>query len=219
MRSSECSDASAMVDSVRSAWEKPSDSGQTKTSGWAIAGACLLMVVLLAVMLAAGIRATSSTSWHGNGDSVGQQNGESFAAYVDRADVSLANAPEDDEAFALITFPQAVDVETAADLLSPLQRVSAVVPAELAPVAIPEPVAGATRADVFRTAFERMSARAALSGLTSVDPTIVSVVVWDTGGELRALREDAGESIAAIDVLPTDAYWGGFGVLPVYPEA
>ena len=76
---------------------------------------------------------------------------------------------------------------------------SAAVPYENAPIALPEPVAGATREDVFR----RWAGDAPIAGL----------IVYTGGSAKEKIRSD--QRVMCVESLPADAAWGKFGIKPV----
>ncbi len=89
---------------------------------------------------------TSSAPTHFNGDSVGRNNGESIEAYIARCRNTRIDAAD---SFALVTFTQPLGAREAAEIVGSagsggagVGRVSALVPYENAPVALPEPVVG-----------------------------------------------------------------------------
>lgn len=147
------------------------------------------------------------------GDMLGTESGESFAAYSERADLSLLDAPADQPSYALVTFAEPLTPEEAATALRGVRRVNAMIVQFAAPFSLPEPVAGEDRADVFGRELDRIGA--SLQGVSSVPvpERLDAVVVRDTGEGLRMLSEVA--DIATIEVLPPDAAWGRFGVRPV----
>lgn len=136
------------------------------------------------------------------GDQLGQDNGETFAEYVERAEASLDDAPGDAPAFALVTFAGETAPEEASAVLEPVGRVDAVIPPDAPLQPIGEPKEGRDRTEIFRIA---------------VDGDVAGAVVRDTGDALRALS--ANERIAAVEALPPDAVWGAFGVRPVNIQA
>ena len=66
-------------------------------------------------------------------------------------------------------------------------------------IALPEPVAGATREDVFR----RWAGDAPIAGL----------IVYTGGSAKEKIRSD--QRVMCVESLPTDAAWGKFGIKPV----
>ena len=109
----------------------------------AVAG--VSMATIIALVFAFGHSDRVSKPMNINGDIVGMD-GETPAAYQQRARATLETA--DTPAFALITFTDPLSAAEAARILEPLPRVNARV-TETIVVPLPEPVAGATRADVF----------------------------------------------------------------------
>ena len=149
------------------------------------------------------------------GDMLGMDSGEGFGDYAARAGTTLLDAPADEPAFALLTFAQPLAPAEAAPVLEPLDRVNAMIIALASPFALPEPIAGETREDVFGRELDRIAASLAGVGDVPVPERIDAVVVHDTGDVLREVAE-APEIITA-EVLPPDAAWGRFGVRPVSP--
>ncbi|QGU04985.1 hypothetical protein [Corynebacterium comes] len=145
------------------------------------------------------------------GDMLGTESGEPFSSYVGRADRSLADA--DQSAYALITFAQPLTPAEAESVLTGIGRVNAMIVALASPFALPEPIAGETRADVFQRELDRIADSLAGVGDVPVPERIDAVVVRDTGDVLRAVA--GAPEIAAVEVLPPDAAWGRFGVRPV----
>ncbi|WPF65411.1 MULTISPECIES: hypothetical protein [unclassified Corynebacterium] len=147
-----------------------------------------------------------------NGDSVGIEEEESYADYQARAAASLKAASAEEPSYALVVFRDWLDPEQAGDLVEPLARVSAEVvdAAHIAP--LPEPVAGATRAEVLNLGMERT-----LAEHRNAEPRLSAVVVRDTGDALREWAAEHEESLTAVDVLPADAVWGFFGITFTLP--
>lgn len=144
------------------------------------------------------------------GDQLGPDLGESFAEYSARSADSLAAAPSDEPAFALVTFAQPQRPADAAAALRSVSRVNAVVAPEASPEPVGESADGpAGREHVFRNALSEFPE----------GTRIVSVVVWDTGDVLRTLSEghegNEKNAVAVVEVLPPDAVWGSFGVTPL----
>lgn len=142
-----------------------------------------------------------------NGDSVGIEKGESYADYQSRAAASLRDAPGDEQAYALVVFRDWLDPEQAGALVEPLGRVNAEVVDAVQIAQLPEPVAGATRAEVLQLGMERT-----LKFYETVQPRLSAVVVRDTGAALRDWAAEHEEDLTAVEVLPSDAVWGFFGI-------
>lgn len=132
------------------------------------------------------------------GDQLGMEDGETRDEYVARANASIGEDLAAAPAYALVSFQQPVAAEEAARVVEGVERVNAVVAKQHAPVAVPEPVAGATRADVFARA---------------VGDDIAALVVRDSSEVLRAVAQNPG--VLAVEALPPDAVWGAFGVREV----
>lgn len=167
--------------------------------------ALALVALALVTVLAAGWWGPKPAAPSPNGDQLGQDSGESFAAYVERADSTLGQADDDRQAWALVTFATPLGPEDAATATAGLGRVSAVVISGWLLQEAPEPVPGSSRAEVF--------ARQAAGG--PLEEGISGVVAFATGRQLRQCAK--GTPVAAVEVLPADAVWGRFGVRPVYP--
>ncbi|MCQ9342302.1 hypothetical protein [Corynebacterium kozikiae] len=138
-----------------------------------------------------------------NGDVLGMESGETLEEYQARAEESLAIAAADPSAapaFSLITFTEPIPARDVERITAQLPRVNAVISehSQLV-VPLPEPTGAETRADVIRRAVgqERISAALAYAG----------------GVELVAASESP--QVLAVEVLPSDAAWGRFGVRPV----
>lgn len=174
------------------------------------------LVLLLGVVLLLG-------TWAGerdreglplNGDTVGIEAGESYADYQRRARETLDEAPADPEAYALVVFRDWATPEQAGPWLEPLSRVDAGLIDAVRIRPLPEPVAGSTRGEVLATGMERELA--ATSGL---QPRLSGAIVRDTGERLRAWDAENEDALAAVEVLPPDAPWEGFGIRLTLPEA
>ncbi|WP_156806761.1 hypothetical protein [Corynebacterium capitovis] len=134
--------------------------------------------------------------------------GESREEYAQRAGQSLNDARAD--AFALVTFQGAVAFGEAQSALGFAARVDAVIFPSLPPRAVPEPVAGETRADVFGR--EAARARQAFPQAAVADQ-LAGAVVFGAGDELRRVAQSP--FVATVEVLPPGAVWGAFGIAPV----
>lgn len=144
-----------------------------------------------------------------NGDMLGQDGGESFDAYRDRAAETLDRAPEGEDAFGLVTFAEPLAAEQAGEVTAALGRVGAMLVGLSSPMSLPEPVAGSTRAEVYSRQFDRIAS----VGDAPAPHQLTAVVAWDDPEAFRAARVD--ERVAAVEMLPPDAVWGNFGVRPV----
>lgn len=146
------------------------------------------------------------------GDQLGQDPGESFSSYRERAADSLAAAEEGEESFALITFARPLTARGASDLLSDIERVNTMMVGQAVPLALPEPVDGATRADVFAQQFDLLDS---FLGPAPAPYQLTAVTAYDDPAAFRAL--DGHDDVAAVEVLPPDAMWGNFGIRPATP--
>lgn len=157
------------------------------------------LVIIVAIVLA-GFSDRTNKPMLINGDSLGQDAGESFADYHQRASETLTQATGD--SWALVTFATPLRPEEAGRLLDDVtvRRASTLVFENHKPIPLPEPVAPESRSEV--------CARWALG-----EQEIVAVVVYDAAAELQRISADP--RIAAVEVLPSDAAYGRFGIRPV----
>lgn len=168
----------------------------------------LLAVLALVVVLAFGLLGTQPRSAL-QGDQLGPDGTETAAEYRERAEASLAQA--DKPAYALVGFNKPLSPHDVSEALQPIQRMDAIVIGLAAPIAVPEPVSGAERADVIEAVFARVDEQAGDMGEEA--PTEVdAVVVYSEGSQLRALAADP--RVETVEVAPDDAAWGSFGVRP-----
>ncbi len=179
-----------------------------------------LVLVSLAVVAALGVLVyalVEALAWSPapgrNGDMLGQDSGESYAQYEQRAAASLAEAPADEDVYALITFARPLEAAEAGVETGHLDRVNAMIVGLAAPYPLPEPVDGASRADVYAAQFEMIGRELSGIGDVPVPYQLNAVIAHDDGDTLRALSH--AERVATIEVLPPDAAWGWFGVSPV----
>ncbi|OFT66131.1 hypothetical protein [Corynebacterium sp. HMSC05D03] len=168
----------------------------------------LLAVLALVVVLAFGLLGTQPRAAL-QGDQLGPDGTETAAEYRERAEASLAQA--DEPAYALVGFNEALSAQEVSDALRPIQRMDAIVIGLAAPIAVPEPVTGATRVDVLDTVLSRVSDHARDMG-EEAPSEVDAVVVYSDGSQLRALASDP--RVDTVEVAPEDAAWGSFGVRP-----
>lgn len=187
--------------------DRPEETTPTPAPRWRRPPVLVLLgalVLILAIVLALSGSDRTAKPMPPNGDVLGPAQGESAEAYGQRAGESLEEAlagwPEE-ESWALVTFHRPVSGVTAGDVSAPIQRVSAVLSGGGAPVVVPEPVAGTSRAETF-----------ARVGMGGEDAPISGLVVWDRPSVLRAVAEEP--TVLSVEVLPSDAQWGRFGVRP-----
>lgn len=154
-----------------------------------LAGVSTAVLIVLVFVLGHSDRVSKPTNI--NGDVVGMES-ETPQDYQARARITLEEANE--PAFALITFVEPLNAGEASVVLEPIPRVNARM-TETVVVPLPEPVAGASRADIL-----------------GHDP-IPGVIVYAPGDILRKVAAD--KRVFAIEVLPPDAAWGRFGIRPV----
>lgn len=147
-----------------------------------------------------------------NGDLLGQVD-MSYDEYVQHAAQTLAEAPEEEKAFGLVTFAEPLTASQAEEATAGLGRVNAMLIGLSAPMPLPEPVDGATRAEVFERQFGLIAGSLAGIGDVPVPHELTAVIAWDDPEAFRALAWDG--RIAAVEMLPPDAAWGNFGVRPV----
>lgn len=164
-----------------------------------IAVASLLSLMVLLAFL--GSRSAGSVDVLHNGDVLGQEQGEQFADYQQRAHATLEG---EGERFALVSFQAGLDPQTASEALASLPRVNAIVVNGFPPLVIPEPTGEEQRADVILR-YQRMA--------QFPEAPLDAAVVF---GELHTLRELAqNPKIAVVEALPQGAAWGHFGIKPV----
>lgn len=149
--------------------------------------------------------ATHRTRPDRNGDMLGQQTNESLSEYAQRASETLHLAPAEEDAFALVTFARPVSAAEAGNLTQQINRVSAMVVGMAAPIAVPEPVDGASRAQVYQQHLDRLAQPA--------PDRLTAVITYDTGQAHRELIDEP--RVATVEVLPPDAAWNQFGIRPV----
>ncbi|MBC3185248.1 hypothetical protein H7347_01425 [Corynebacterium sp. zg-331] len=169
----------------------------------------VILVIFLGGVLVVGswVRSRGADAPLFNGDSVGIEKEESYPEYQARAAASLRDAPGDQQAYALVVFRDWLDPERAGALVEPLARVSAEVVDAVHVTALPEPVAGAPRAETLALGMERTRAV-----YDTAEPRLSAVVVRDTGAGLRAWADEHRDELTAVEVLPADAVWGLFGI-------
>ena len=173
-----------------------------------VAALMLLGVLALVVVLAFGLLGTQPRTAL-QGDQLGPDGTETAAEYRERAEASLAQA--DEPAYALVGFSEPLSAQEVSDALRPIQRMDAIVIGLAAPIAVPEPVTGATRADVIDTVLFRVADHAGDMG-EEAPAKVDAVVVYSGGSQLRALASDP--RVDTVEVAPEDAAWGSFGVRP-----
>lgn len=162
--------------------------------------AVVSVLVIAVVIILAGFSDRTNKPMAINGDFLGQDAGEDFATYRARAHASLQSATGD--SWALLTFaaPQRADIAGQIVDATGLFRASTLVYLEHKPVPVPEPLDPETRADVFD--------RCSPPGVT-----VVGVIVYDSADALRVL--ETNQYVVTIEVLPSDAAYGRFGIRPV----
>jgi len=175
--------------------------------------AILAVVALLGALVLAFLDDATHKPVPPQGDMLGTDSGESFAAYSERARTSLLDAPADQPVYALVTFTAPLTPAEAGDLLDDVARVNAMIVQLAAPFSLPEPVSGEGREDVFQRELDRIAASLQGVGTVPVPEHLDAVVVRDNGDTLRQLAE--APQVAALEPLPADAAWGRFGVRPV----
>ncbi|EEI16919.1 hypothetical protein [Corynebacterium lipophiloflavum] len=170
--------------------------------------AALVVVALVAGLWTLGIVAPPAPTYQG--DQLGMEQGETPEEYAARARASISDGG--DAAWALVTFTGELSPAEAADAVKPARRVSAVVFQGAPPRAIPEPVAGQSRADVFVAEADRARAGGVAAGSAPQ-----SVLVKDEPAVLRGIAAD--RRVFAVEALAPDARVGTFGISPVSPPS
>lgn len=176
-----------------------------------IASLAILALVVVVAVLSFSDRTAKPMQI--NGDMLGQDSSETAAEYAQRAAASVAEAPDGEHAYSLVSFAQLLSPADAAELLEGIDRVNAMIMLSAPAMDLPEPIAGETREDVFNR--QIMLVDAQLSGIGNVraPAELNGVVVWETPEKVRHLAENP--LVFSVETLPPDAAWGGFGVRPV----
>lgn len=175
--------------------------------------AAAALAAFAALVLVLGMRAPEPAPV--NGDQLGQNSGETFEHYQARAHESLThlNARSPERHYALIAFQRPLTAREAGETLDNVGRVNAMVIGAAAPRALPEPIPGENRGDVFERELDRIAEGLSGLGNVPVPEHIEEVVVWDTAGVLMQLADDP--RVATVEALPSDARWGFIGVMSV----
>lgn len=175
----------------------------------------LILVVVLGVFGYALVDDATSRPMAVAGDQLGQDPGESFSNYRNRAAATLDDAESGENVFALVTFSEPLTAGRAGELLDEVERVNTMIVGMSHPTALPEPVGSATRADVFSHHFDLIAD--SLDGIGEVPAPyqLTAVTAWDDPEVFRVLGD--AEEVAAVEVLPPDAMWGNFGIRPAAP--
>lgn len=176
-----------------------------------------VVVLLIGLVLVASLVDPGSRPERLNGDSVGMAQDQDIRSYQDHAAATLAQAPANEPAYALVTFAAPMSPAAAGQALDSLERVSAVVVDGLRIIPLVEPVAPATRADLFARQTARLESTATAPTDMELPGEISSVVVRDTGQRLREFNQREEKHLTAVEVLPPDCAWGQFGIRPVIP--
>ncbi|QGU02366.1 hypothetical protein CKALI_07520 [Corynebacterium kalinowskii] len=166
--------------------------------------ALLATLIIIVAIIVAGFSDRTNKPMLINGDSLGQDHDEPFAAYQERAAASLNQATGD--SWALLTFTTPQRAESAGELIDAIgvRRASTLVFATHTPVPVPQPVAPETHAEVF-------------ARWTPADQDLIALVVFDSADALREIAVDP--RLASVEVLPADAAYGRFGIRPVLVPA
>ncbi|MFP7364484.1 hypothetical protein SFC07_01685 [Corynebacterium callunae] len=175
--------------------------------------ALLAIVALIALVVALSFSDRTAKPMAINGDMLGQETSESIDAYAARAGTSLAEAPAGEKAYALVSFARPLNAEAAAAVLDGIGRVNAMVMLSAPAMALPEPIAGESRADVFQRQITLVDAQLAGIGNVRAPQELNGVVVWDTPEAVKKIAENP--EVFSVEILPPDAAWGAFGVRPV----
>ncbi|APT87167.1 hypothetical protein [Corynebacterium flavescens] len=176
----------------------------------AAGGMFLAGLLLLVVFLFGAFGTHSSTGLQG--DRLGPDE-ESRAEYIARAQKQLAEVDADSPTYALVSFDHDLSATETAAAVSPIRRLNAVIIAQSAPLAVPEPIAGEERTDVLDRLFARVSSSLSGVGTTPALDKASAVLVWDDGAHLQELADNS--LIAAVEPAPADAPWGSFAVRPL----
>lgn len=181
---------------------------------WRIVVALFSLVALAGILAVAAYDDVSVSHVQSiNGDMLGQDNDESAEDYAARAEESLRQAPGDEPVFSLITVTTPLSSPEAARLLHDIPRVNALVIGTVRPLAIPEPTGTEDRATVMSRYIGYASELLQGTIYDNTDRLISGVVVYASGGQLRAL--EANQQVYAVETLPQGAQWNSFGVQPV----
>ena len=175
--------------------------------------AALALLALVAVVVALSFSDRTAKPMAINGDTLGPDSTESSVEYQERAAVTFAEAPLGETAYSLITFTQPLGSEDAASLLQGVKRVNAMIMLSAPAMDIPEPIAGETRADVFKRQISLVDASLAGIGDVRAPTELNGVVVWEAPENLEKIAENP--LVFSVETLPPDAAWGSFGVRPV----
>lgn len=182
-------------------------------------------LVLVGMLVFAFFDHSNAQPQHLNGDTLGQEQGESYDDYHQRAADTLAKASGDQSSYALVTFSKALDPQQAAEATANIGRVDAMLIGVSRPFELPEPVKGETRKDVYQRELDtvgdyvrEVNAQNKLPEDAAKDDNaapnkLTEVIVYDTGDNLRSAAKNP--NVADVEVLPPDAAWGSFGVRPV----
>ena len=171
---------------------------------WRIAVAIVSLVALVALVIGFSGRDLISKTTPINGDVLGQETAESTKDYVARAQRSLQQQLDDDPhalGYALVSFRSPLSTEAAGQLLEHQRRGNALMVSGKPVLALPEPIAGATRGETFTQQLD-------LHNLPNAEIS---------GAVLRGRYEDveklaAKDAVLAVEVLPPDAVWLQFSV-------
>ncbi|EEI78770.1 hypothetical protein [Corynebacterium striatum] len=174
-----------------------------------IAAAVLTLLLVVFVLLCFGLFGTKSTVAL-QGDLLGPDN-ESRADYVERVAGSVATA--DEPTYALVSFRESLNAQQVNAVVEPATRMNAIIIGMAAPIAVPEPVNGASRADVIDTEITRLRDSYQGVGQVEVPSKIDAVIVWSDGDSLRTIAQN--NMVEAVEAAPSDAAWGTFGVRPL----
>lgn len=145
------------------------------------------------------------------GDQLGPERDEPLADYQARAAATL-DGLGDEPTHALVSFERGLSPTEAATAVGDVDRVSAVIIGQAAPIPVPEPVDGADRAEVFDTVLHRVAQSLEGVGDVRAPRTLNAVVVYDNADTLRNLATHA--DVLAVEAVPADAAWGAFAIRP-----
>lgn len=185
------------------------------TVAWPVALLALLCVIALVVAVVAlsGSDRTNRPSPI-NGDQLGPAPVETVDQYVTRADAALDAIDDAEPHWALVSLLPARSPSEAAAAVDGIAglRVATMIVGSTGIRDIPEPVAGATRADVLTREYDAYLRALTLPEAVAA-PEVTGLVVRATADRLREIRGRDG--VAAVEPLPADAVAGRFGIRPL----
>ena len=145
------------------------------------------------------------------GYALGPEPGEDYTEYARVANNSLREAGMS-KVFGLVVFNQPLSPQQVDELVpAGWGRVNAIIATGTQPLETPEPVPGASRADVIQRTLD--NATAGHTDLTA-PRTLDAIVAYAPGETLRTLGENPASSkfIKSVELAPPDAVWGHVGI-------